>query len=90
MNDTLSSKETNVVQEILVDILAIEPSQITPDARLTEDLGADSLHKVEIALAIDEAFHLSVPDEDWESVSTVGDIYERLAKLLDSAKQMEG
>ena len=52
------------------------------DARLQEDLGADSLTLVEITLALEERFNLSIPDEEWEKVSTVGNLFEALADLL--------
>ena len=83
MNSTLSNKEINAVQEILEDILAVARTQLTPEARLSEDLGADSLHRVEIGLEIEEQFQLVIPDENWESVSTVGDLYEALAHALE-------
>jgi acyl carrier protein len=83
MNDILSKREISMVEEILMDILGNAQTQIQPEARIKEDLGADSLHETEIALAIEEQFQLTVPDDDWEKVRTVGDLYESLAKLLE-------
>ncbi len=83
MNNTLSNKQINAVQEIIADVLAVAPSQVAAEARLKEDLGADSLHKVEIAMNLEEEFELSIPDMDWDAVSTVDDIYDAVAKLLD-------
>ena len=82
MNDILSEKDTKTVLDILVDVLEMDPSQMTNDARLTEDLGADSLDRVEIIMGLDEQFHLSIPDERLEKVQTVGDIFELLAEML--------
>ncbi len=60
---------------------------MTPDARLEEDLGADSLDIVEITMSVDERFNISVPDEVAEKVSTVGDLFEALADLLGKREQ---
>jgi acyl carrier protein len=82
MNNILSQADANAVFDILVEQLSIDRAQLTPEARLEEDLGADSLDKVEIIMAIDEQFHIDVPDEAAERVSTVGDLLETLASLL--------
>ncbi len=55
---------------------------MTPEARLQEDLGADSLTLVEITMVLEERFNLSIPDEVWERASTVGDVFETLAESL--------
>jgi len=82
MNNILSQADANAVFDILVEQLSIDRAQLTPEARLEEDLGADSLDKVEIIMAIDEQFHIDIPDEAAERVSTVGDLLETLASLL--------
>jgi acyl carrier protein len=82
MNNLLSESDIKAVLAILVEQLGVEESQLTPEARLEEDLGADSLDKVEIIMTLDERFHVSVPDEIAERVSTVEDLYETLAELL--------
>ena len=46
MKDVLSETDTNIVLDILVEQLGVEKSQLTHDARLEEDLGADSLELV--------------------------------------------
>ena len=82
MNNILPEKDTKVVFEILIAELDVKESQLTPDARIQEDLGADSLTVVEITMALEERFDVSIPDEEWETVSTVEDILNTLAKLL--------
>ena len=64
--------------------------QLTSDARLKEDLGADSLEEVEIVMALEERFNLTIPDDTSERISTVGDILEALAELLGTAEQKHG
>ena len=70
MSKILSEKDTKAVLDILTEQLGIEKAQLLPEARLEEDLGADSLTKVEIAMALEERFSVSIPDEHWERVST--------------------
>ncbi len=82
MNTLLSEKDTKAVLDILVEQLCVQENQLTPDARLEEDLGADSLDKVEIIMAVEERFSISVPDELAEKVSTVADLFETLAEML--------
>jgi acyl carrier protein len=82
MNNMLSENDTKAVLAILVRELDVQEAQLTPDARLEEDLGADSLNKAEITMALEERFNLSIPDEQWEGVSTVGDVFEALAEIL--------
>jgi acyl carrier protein len=87
MNDLLTEKETRVVMEILAEELDVGSEQLTPDARLVEDLGADSLTIIQIAMAIEERFGLSVPDARWEGVKTVGDVLDALAELLPEQRR---
>jgi acyl carrier protein len=82
MNNLLSDKEMQIVNEIIREQLEVRTEQITPEALLEQDLRADSLDKVEISMTIDDKFNITTPDEAWEGVQTVGDIYETLADLL--------
>jgi acyl carrier protein len=82
MNDILNEKETKAVLAILVEQLDVQENQLSLDARIQEDLGADSLDVMEIIMAVEERFALSIPDEMSEKVSTVGDLLQTLADLL--------
>lgn len=66
------------VKEIIIDKLGIEESQITPEASFTNDLGADSLDIVELIMGFESAFNISIPDEDAEKITTVGDAIKYL------------
>ena len=90
MNSLLSEKDTKAVLTILAQELDVQEAQLTLDASLTEDLGADSLTKVEIALALEERFECSIPDEELEKVSTVGNLFEALAELLATRQRPPG
>jgi acyl carrier protein len=87
MNDILSENHTQVVEGILRRELEVRREQLTHDARLVDDLGADSLTLVEITMAIEDQFNLSIPDERWEKVRTVGDLFETLAELLQEQRR---
>ena len=85
-NNLLSENDTKAVLDILIEQLGVPEDQITLDAKLMEDLGADSLTVVEITLALEERFSLSIPDEQSERISTVRDLFELLAELLRGRK----
>lgn len=67
-NEALSS-----IRDVAVEVLAVEPDQVTEEARFKEDLNADSLDLVEFVMGVEEKFDISVPEEDLEGVATVGD-----------------
>ena len=87
MNKVLSEADTRAVEAILVRELGVEAAQLTPEARFEEDLGSDSLTLVEIAMAIEDHFNLSIPDERWDQVKSVGDLYEMLGELLQERRR---
>jgi acyl carrier protein len=60
------------VVEIVKDKLGIEEDKITDDAKYVEDLGADSLSLVDVAMALEDEFGMKIPDEDIEKITTVG------------------
>ena len=82
MNNLLSETDSKAALDILVEQLGVTREQLSPEARLQEDLGADSLTIVEITMALEERFHVEIPDEAWERVSTVNDAFELLAELM--------
>ena len=61
------------VNKIIVEQLGVEESQVRPEAKFIEDLGADSLDTVELVMALEEEFGLEIPDEEAEKILTVGD-----------------
>ena len=67
------------LKTILVHHLGVDEGWITESARLIEDLRADSLDVVEIAMTIEEAFNIRIPDWVADSFVTVGDINAYLA-----------
>lgn len=61
------------VKSIIVDKLGVDENEVTPNASFTNDLGADSLDTVELIMEFEKEFNLSIPDEEAEKISTVGD-----------------
>jgi acyl carrier protein len=70
------------VKEIIIDKLGVEESQIIPTASFTNDLGADSLDIVELVMGFESAFDISIPDEDAEKITTVGDATKYLTEKV--------
>ena len=57
---------------IIVDKLNVEESEVTNEASFTNDLGADSLDTVELIMEFEKEFNISIPDEQAETITTVG------------------
>lgn len=66
----------NKVKLILMDQLPIEDNEVTMDAKIVDDLGADSLDVVEIIMACEEDFNIEIPDRDAEKMKTVRDMVD--------------
>ena len=66
--------EFEKVRDIIVETLGCEAEQVTLEASLTDDLGADSLASVELVMALEEAAGISIDDSDVASLKTPADI----------------
>jgi len=71
------------VKAIIVDKLGVEESEVTQDASFTNDLGADSLDTVELIMEFEKEFNVAIPDDQAESISTVG---EAIKYIEENAK----
>jgi acyl carrier protein len=58
--------------EMIAEQLSVDEEKVTPEASFVDDLGADSLDTVELVMALEEEFDIEIPDEDAESITTVG------------------
>jgi acyl carrier protein len=70
------------VKDIIVEELAVDSEEVTPEASFIDDLGADSLDVVELVMAFEEEFDIEIPDEDAEGIITVQDAVEYIEENL--------
>jgi acyl carrier protein len=75
------------VKQIIVDQLGVDASDVTAASSFVDDLGADSLDRVELIMALEETFGIEIPDEDAEKISTVQDAVDYIQKNAKSVKQ---
>ncbi len=73
MSDTFDK-----VKKIIVEQLGVEEAEVTPEASITDDLGADSLDQVELVMAFETEFGIDIPDEEAEKIKTVGDAVTKI------------
>jgi acyl carrier protein len=71
------------VKAIIVDKLGVDESEVTAEASFTNDLGADSLDTVELIMEFEKEFNIGIPDDQAESISTVG---EAIKYIEENAK----
>ena len=70
------------IQEMLAEELNLPASKVTADAKIVEDLGADSLDVVELLSRLEEEYGVELPIEETESLVTVADVASALEKLI--------
>jgi acyl carrier protein len=68
------------IREIAAEQLGIDESDITPDSSFVDDLGADSLDIVELIMALEDEFGMSIPDEDAEKLTTVQNVVDYIER----------
>jgi acyl carrier protein len=70
------------VKAIIVDKLGVDESEVTIQASFTNDLGADSLDTVELIMEFEKAFGITIPDDQAEKISTVGEAIAHIEAAL--------
>ena len=70
-------------QNIIAEVLNVDPDEITPDTTFVDDLGADSLDVFQIIMGIEEEFDIEIPDDQVEKIKTVGDIVKFIEEKVD-------
>ena len=55
-----------------VEVLAVDPAKVTPEANFADDLDADSLDLVELVMALEEEFDVTVDEDELDGIETVG------------------
>lgn len=77
------------VKAIIVDKLGVDESEIALESSFTNDLGADSLDTVELIMEFEKAFDISIPDEQAETITTVGEAVSYLESQVKGGKKKE-
>ena len=75
--------EFEKLQGIIAEVLNLESDEISPNATFVDDLGADSLHIVQIIMGIEEEFDIEIPNEAAEKIVTVGDAAEAIKNAMN-------
>jgi len=65
-----------------VEVLSVEADQVTPEASFADDLDADSLDLVELVMALEEEFDVTVEEEELEGITTVGAAFDLIKSKL--------
>ena len=78
MSDELFDRFTKCA----VEVLSVEASQVTREASFADDLDADSLDLVELVMALEEEFDVTIDEEELQGVTTVGGAYDLLKSKI--------
>ncbi|MBQ8375084.1 MAG: acyl carrier protein [Clostridia bacterium] len=70
------------IQAMLAEALNLSLDKVTPDAKIVEDLGADSLDVVELLSRLEDEYGIMIPDDEVENLVTVADVAAELDKLI--------
>ena len=74
--------ELEKLQDIIAEVLNVDPSEITEDTTFVDDLGADSLDDFQIIMGIEEEFDIEIDTEDAEKIVYVSDAVEQIKKAI--------
>ena len=69
------------IQAMLAEALNLPVEKVTPDAKIVDDLGADSLDVVELLSQLEDEYGVTIPDEEVENLVTVADVATQIEKL---------
>ncbi len=69
-------------QNCAVEVLSVEAAQVTPEANFADDLDSDSLDLVELVMALEEEFDVTIDEEELEGIQTVGQAFDLVTQKL--------
>lgn len=78
----MSEENFERFRKCAVEVLSVEAGQVTMEASFADDLDADSLDLVELVMALEEEFGVSVEEEELENITTIGGAYELITGKL--------
>ncbi len=70
------------IKKMISEQLDVPEEEVVPAAAFVDDLGADSLDQVELIMAMEEEFDVSIPDEDAENIATVQNAIDYIVKTI--------
>jgi acyl carrier protein len=82
----MAKESVEKVKQIIGEQLGVDEGEVTLSASFVDDLGADSLDRVELVMALEEAFDLEIPDEEAEKIRTVQDAIDYIDKHAKVSK----
>ncbi len=77
-----NSEAFDKFKQCAVEVLQVEPDKVTPEASFADDLDADSLDLVELVMALEEQFDITVDESELEGVETVGQAFNLVTSKL--------
>lgn len=78
----MSQEILDRVRKVVVNALNVKEEEVVESASFQEDLGADSLDVVELAMALEEEFGIDIPDDDVNNIKTVGDAVNYISQKV--------
>ncbi|MCI9462976.1 MAG: acyl carrier protein [Lachnospiraceae bacterium] len=78
--------EFEKLQQVIAQVLNVDPKEITPETTFMEDLGADSLDIFQIIMGIEEEFDIEIPAEDAEHITTVEEAVQLIQNAVGSTE----
>lgn len=79
------SEAIDALRDAAVEVLSVDPGQVTEDASFADDLDADSLDLVELVMAIEDKVGLTIAEDDLADVRTVGDALDLIVQAASAA-----
>lgn len=77
-------KISKIVIEVVSDQLGVEPVLVTPEAKIVDTLGADSLDVIELIMYTEEKFDIEISDEEVEATRTVQDVVDLVYRIKNN------
>jgi acyl carrier protein len=75
--------EFEKIRDIIVEVLNVEPDQVSEDSKFIDDLGCDSLDVMQIIMGMEQEFGIKISDEDAKGIVTVGDAVEKIQAAIN-------
>ena len=79
----------NELKKAIVETLRVDEESIKPESSLINDLGADSLDTVELIMEFEKEFNITIPDNEAEKISTVGEVIKAIEYLKNNKQDLK-